>query len=238
MSEESPRQAAHMDETVVAQGAVFHGTLGPMIQVPIVQQEEGSHALDEEEWDPSAVAAYLADFRVLERVNDSINDAVRNRAPNPLLHMASVLRSQHGPSQPNMLRAAVGGTFDLNSERATDQSPAGQPGASASGAGHSRSYRALENGIGSERVWIHPDDQWQVEGQEGRTANAGAGALSMWPNDGHPAGGSSEHAAMNGKPASSRGMQVGKKGCASGSSSSGRLSVASTVAHMHSVLIY
>ena len=45
-----------------------------------------------DDWSPDEVAAYLAEHEVLERINESINDAVRTRAPQPLLHMAELLR--------------------------------------------------------------------------------------------------------------------------------------------------
>ena len=53
----------------------------------------GTSAEPSSAWPTETIAAYLTEHRVLERVNASIEDAVRARAPNPLLHMAGVLRA-------------------------------------------------------------------------------------------------------------------------------------------------
>ncbi|KAL1530555.1 hypothetical protein AB1Y20_001456 [Prymnesium parvum] len=84
-----------------------------------------------EAWAPARVAAYLAEYRVLERVNASVNDAVRNRAPNPLLHIASLLRREDFSAPPDRPSPFP------PSERYTE-APPGIPETH------------------SQRVWLHP----------------------------------------------------------------------------------
>ena len=59
------------------------------------------------------IAAYLAQHQVLQRVNSSLNAAVRSRAPNPLLFMAQTLRGtlaaeQEQPVAPQLLASVAG----------------------------------------------------------------------------------------------------------------------------------
>ena len=123
---------------------------------------------DGEGWAPETVAAYLADFRVLERVNDSINDAVRNRARNPLLHMARVLRrepSNAAPSPPAALEASNASSLEVSG---TAPEVVEQP---------ERAATTTSGGAADEfgRMWVEP------EPSAGQMPEAGA--VSTGPSD-------------------------------------------------------
>ena len=57
--------------------------------------------------DPAEVKAFLTEHRVLQSIHSALTDAVRVRAPDPLLHMAKVLRAQ--ASLPSALESESAG---------------------------------------------------------------------------------------------------------------------------------
>jgi hypothetical protein len=60
---------------------------------------------------PTEVAAYISEHRLLQRINMAISDAINHRAPNPLLHMAALLREplHMGMTQPSLPVAKLPG---------------------------------------------------------------------------------------------------------------------------------
>jgi hypothetical protein len=64
--------------------------------------------MPEEELSPDEVQRYLASHKVLHLVHRSLNAAVRDHAPNPLLHMARSLRAHAGVAPPPPCADVVG----------------------------------------------------------------------------------------------------------------------------------